>query len=239
MEIKEQHMKYAISEEYLQHTPILDKDHLLIISLVDELMSGHAGGDREFLQAAHQWLAQHLCPVYTLNERQPTSTTLGRGCGSCSQRMAVLEAVARAAGIGTRSRALWIDGQFWRSRFPQLQRFLPHRVLLAWPQFFIDGSWVGFEELYGPPQELAEHRSDGFTNATGETLFEAVQYTAVDWGGQTCSCAIGSACDLSHVVVADDGIFPSRDAVFDCYSLLLHRPGGCLFELTFGGRKAA
>lgn len=76
-------------------------------------------------------------------------------------------------------------------------------------------------------------------NATGETLFEAVRYTAVDWGGQTCSCAIGSSCDLSHVVVADDGIFSSRDAVFDRYGLLLHQPAGCLFELVFGGRKAA
>ncbi|GHO94119.1 hypothetical protein KSF_041670 [Reticulibacter mediterranei] len=232
-------MKYAMPEDYLQSTPILDKDHLLIVCLVNELIAEHAGGDREFLQAAHQWLAQHLRPVYTLNERQPASTTLARGCGSCSQRMAVLEAVARAAGIGTRSHALWIDGQFWRSRFQQLHRFLPQRVLLAWPEFFIDGSWVGFEELYGPLQELAEHRSDGFTNATGETLFEAVRYTAVDWSGQTCSCAIGSACDLSHVVMADGGIFSSRDAVFDRYGLLLHQPRGCLFELIFGGREAA
>jgi transglutaminase superfamily protein len=232
-------MRYVISEEYLQRTPILNKDHLLIISLVDELMTEHTGKDREFLQAAHQWLAQHLRPVYTLNERQPASTTLARGCGSCSQRMAVLEAVARAAGIATRSRALWIDGQFWRSRFPQLQRFLPQKVLLAWPEFFIDGSWVGFEELYGPLHALAEQRSDGFTNATGETLFEAVRYTAVDWSGKTCSCAIGSVCDLSHVVAADGGIFSSRDAVFDRYGLLLHQPGGCLFELLFGGHKAA
>ncbi len=232
-------MYHSISEDYVQRTPILNKDHALIVALVDELKAEHIGGDREFLQKAHQCLALHVQPVYTLNERQSASTTLARKRGSCSQRMAVLEAVARAAGIGTRSRALWIDGQFWRSRFPQLQRFLPQRILLAWPEFFIDGSWVGFEELYGPLQELAERRSDGFTNATGETLFEAVRYTAVDWSGQTCSCVSGSACDLSHVVVADDGIFPSRDAVFDHYGLLLHRPGGCLFELIFGGRKAA
>src|SRR5690349_8552356 len=219
MKEKERNMKYAISEDYLQRTPILDKDHVLIVDLVNALKAEHIGGDREFLQRAHQWLAQHVQPVYTLNERQPASTTLARKRGSCSQRMAVLEAVARSAGIGTRSRALWIDGQFWRYRFPQLQRFLPQRILLAWPEFFIDGSWVGFEELYGPLQALAERRSDGFTNATGETLFEAVRYTVVDWSGQTCSCVSGSACDLSHVVVADDGIFPSRDAIFDRYGL--------------------
>jgi hypothetical protein len=80
-------------------------------------------------------------------------------------------------------------------------------VLLAWPEFFIEGSWIGFEELYEPLDALAKRNRTGFTNATGETLFEAVSRTAVDWRGQTRTCAPGSSCDLSPFVVADDGIF--------------------------------
>jgi hypothetical protein len=152
--------------------------------------------------------------------------------------MAVLEAVARSAGIGTRSRALWIDGQFWAPRFPRLRYALPRRVLLAWPAFFLDGSWVDFAELYGSLPELAERSHDGFTNATSETLFEAVKRTAVDWFGQTRSLHTG-ACDLAAFVVADDGPFPSRDAVFEACGLLVHHPKGWLFEALFGGRNAA
>src|SRR5581483_11547498 len=98
-------------------------------------------------------------------------------------------------------------------------KMMPQKLLLAWPEFFIDGRWVGFEELYGSLHDLAERGGGGFTNSTSETLFDAVSRTAVDWRGQTCSCATGSMCDLSAFVVADDGVFPSRDAVFDHYGL--------------------
>jgi hypothetical protein len=232
-------MEDEVHEAHLRATGILDGDHPLIVRFAQELFAEHPEGGRIFLQAAHQQLSQRLRPVYTLNERQPASTTFTRGKGSCSQRMAVLEAVARAAGLATRSRALFLDGQFWSPRFQPLRRFLPQRVLLAWPEFFIEGRWVGFEELYGPLSELAERGGSGFTNAASETLFDAVSRTAVDWHGQTRSCATGAPCDLSMFVVADDGIFPSRDAVFDHYGLLLHQLGGCLFELIFGGHKAA
>jgi hypothetical protein len=50
---------------------------------------------------------------------------------------------------------------------------------------------------------------------------------------------MGASCNLSGFVVANDGIFPSRDAVFDRYGLFMHQPGGCIFELVFGGRKAS
>ena len=232
-------MAEAVQPEQLQPTALLDREHPLLLSFTHELLEACPQGGRSFLQAAHQRLSEQLRPVYTLNERQPASKTLRRGRGSCSQRMAVLEAVARAVGIATRSRALWIDGQFWSARFQRFRHFLPQRVLLAWPEFFIDGSWIGFEELYEPLDELAKRSRTGFTNATGETLFEAVSRTAVDWRGQTRTCAAGSCCDLSEFVVADDGIFLSRDAVFHHYGLLIHQPGGCLFEWLFGGRKAA
>jgi hypothetical protein len=231
-------MERRAGEDHLQPTPILNSTHPGIVRFTQEVLAEYPAGGRIFLQAAHQWLSEQLSAVYTLNERQPAAITLMRGCGSCSQRMAVLEAVARAAGIGTRSRALWIKGHFWSTRFGRLSPFLPQRVLLAWPEFFLDECWVGFEELYGPLDELADRSRTGFTNATGDTLFEAVSRTAVDWYGQTCS-GPSSSCNLSGFIIADDGVFSSRDAVFDHAGLLLHQPGGCLFELIFGGRKAA
>jgi hypothetical protein len=50
---------------------------------------------------------------------------------------------------------------------------------------------------------------------------------------------IYSACDLPGFVIADDGVFSSRDAIFDRYGLFLHQPGEWLFALISGGHKAA
>lgn len=132
-------MKRNTSTKYIQPTPILNNKHPLLAHFTPELLAECPSDDRTFLQMAHQRLSERLSPIYTLRERQSASTTLAQGCGSCSQRIAVLEAVARSAGIGTRSRALWIDGQFWSPRFPRLHCVLPQRVLLAWPEFFLDG----------------------------------------------------------------------------------------------------
>lgn len=232
-------MDEHLSARYLQPTPILNSHHPLLVQFTRHILAEHPTSERDFLQLAHQRLSEQLVPIYTLRERLPASTILARGSGSCSQRMAVLEAVARCAGIMTRSHALWIDGRFWSARFPRWRRVLPRRVLLAWPEFFLDGSWVDFAELYGPLAEMAENQREGFTNASGETLFEAVSRTAVDWYGQTCRVCTTASCDLSGFVIADGGIFPSRDAVFERYGLFLHQPGGCLFELLFGGQNAA
>ncbi|QBD80410.1 transglutaminase domain-containing protein [Ktedonosporobacter rubrisoli] len=232
-------MKSGAPTIYIQPTPILNSQHPLLARFTKELLAENPVDERTFLQMAHQRLSARLLPVYTLRERQPASITLARGCGSCSQRMAVLEAVARSAGIGTRSHALWLDGQFWSPRFLKLRHFLPRRVLLAWPEFFLDDGWIDFAALYGPLPELADHDHNGFTNAADETLFEAVSRTAVDWYGQTSCSATDASCNLSRFVLADEGIFPSRDAVFDTYGLFIHQPGGCLFELIFGGRKVA
>lgn len=232
-------MNEQSASSHLQPTPILDSTHPLLVRFTQRLLAEQPASERGFLQLAHQRLSEQLTPAYTLRERQAASTILARGSGSCSQRMAVLEAVARCAGVRTRSHALWIDGRFWSTRFPRWRCVLPRRVLLAWPEFFLDGRWIDFAELYGPLPELAERHQEGFTNATGETLFEAVSRTAVDWYGQTRCLSIAASCDLSGFVVADGGIFSSRDAVFDQYGLFLHQPGGCLFELLLGGQKAA
>ncbi len=111
-------MKRNTSTKYIQPAPILNNQHPLLAHFTRELLAECPPDDRTFVQMAHQRLSERLSPIYTLRERQSASTTLAQGCGSCSQRIAVLEAVARSAGIGTRSRALWIDGQFWSPRFP-------------------------------------------------------------------------------------------------------------------------
>lgn len=141
---------------------------------------------------------------------QPASRTLTRGRGSCSQRLAVLEAVARSADIATRSRGLLVDGSFWYPRFPRLRFAVPDTVVLAWPEFNLDGAWTSASDLFEPP-----HASPaGFTNADSETLFDALARGAVDWDGVTSSTGACSSCDLSAAVLEDLGRYDSRDELF-------------------------
>ncbi|MGW4799103.1 transglutaminase domain-containing protein [Nonomuraea sp. NPDC004297] len=93
-------------------TPILDWRH----PLVQELSAEAHGSERALLTAAHRLITTRVRPVYAMNEKQPASTTLRLGRGSCSQRLALLEAVARARGIPTRVRGLLLDGRFWQPR---------------------------------------------------------------------------------------------------------------------------
>jgi hypothetical protein len=51
------------------------------------------------------------------------------------------------------------------------------------PQFAIDGDWCGVEEIYGSLQPRASATMP-FAN-DGETLFEAVRSTAVDFEGKS------------------------------------------------------
>lgn len=121
-----------------------------------------------FLRAAHEAISSRIVPIYTVKERQPMSSTIDKARGSCSQRLACLEGLARSRGIGARVRALWVFGRFWNNRFPPARWFIPGKVLLAWPQFAIDSDWCGVEEIYGS----LEQRAPGaipFAN-DGETL---------------------------------------------------------------------
>ncbi|MEU8402877.1 transglutaminase domain-containing protein [Nonomuraea sp. NPDC048892] len=186
-------------------TPILDWRHPRVLELLDEARDLDG---RAFLIAAHRLVAARVRPVYAMNERRRISTTLRLGQGSCSQRLALLEGLARGHGIPTRVRGLLLDGRFWHSRFPRLRALIPRQVILAWPEFLLDDRWVPVSELYG---DLSVLRAGGrFTNTAGETLFDAVARTAVDWDGATCS-----ACDLSGHVRADLGLYDSRDKLFD------------------------
>jgi hypothetical protein len=222
----------------LKGTAILDIDHEEVRSLARMLARPNLSG-RDVLQSAHLRLSGTVRPVYSVNEWQPVSKTLQKKQGSCSQRMACLEAVARAAGIPTRVRALHISGSFWYPRFRLSRPFIPKRILLVWPQFFLRGKWLDLDELYAPMAELTAAASHGLRN-DGESLFEAVQKTPVDFFGKTC----GLACarpehDLSRFVLDDAGFFDTRDEAFEHFGSFQHTMRGRMFELIFGGRKSS
>lgn len=179
-------------------TPILDYRSSVVRRFTEKIRPAD-NSDVGFLRAAHGAVATAVRPVYTVRERQPVSRTIFLRRGSCSQRMACLEAAARAVGISTRVRALWVSGHFWSNRFPVMRVFIPRRVLLAWPQFNVEDRWVGVEEIFGAVRERAS-RATAFAN-DGETLFEAVQSTVIDFDGRTRECSTG--CDLSRFITED------------------------------------
>lgn len=204
-----------------------------LLTVLADSIAPQDGSPVGFLDAAHARIAHEIQPVYTVKERQPVSATVVKKRGSCSQRLACLEALARSRQIGTRVRAFWVSGRFWNNRFPTARLFIPHRVLLAWPEFFVAGSWRGIEELYGP---LESRGMDAVPFASdGETLFEAVRSTApVDFEGKTRKCS--TSCDLSKFVVAHGGVFDARDDLFDELGSFEDTWKGKAFELLYGGR---
>ncbi|MGJ6966786.1 transglutaminase domain-containing protein [Streptosporangium sp. G11] len=218
-------------EAELAATPILDWGHPRVLELAAEARHGNTGMDQDLLVAAHRLIAARVRPVYAMNDAQPVSRTLLAERGSCSQRLAVLEAVGRACGIAGRVRGLLVSGRFWHPRFPRLRTLIPHQVVLAWPEFLLDGQWVTVSELYGDLSTL--QKEEGFTNIGGETLFDAVARTAVDWDGVTCS-----SCDLSGHVLADLGYFSSRDALFLEHGQTLCLPVRITADLIMGRRAA-
>lgn len=224
----------------LAPTPILDFDRAPFPLLAAQLRPA-GESPRAVVQAAHRYLMQAVRPVYTVDELVPASRVLARRRGSCSQRMACLEALARASGVATRVRALWVDGRFWYPRFRLARPFIPRRILLTWPQFSLDGCWVDFDELHGSTAELVARTDRGFAN-DGETLFDAVSHSAVDWFGKSQDCGVAcsvATVDLSRFILADEGVFATRDAAFARFGALQHSWRGRAFELIFGGRKSA
>lgn len=223
---------------YTLATPLLDFGHPTLQLEIQQLRTW-APTPRNFLIAAHRRISRQVCPIYTVDEKQPTSVTWDKGAGSCSQRLALLESFARAAGIGTRVRALWIDGRFWYPRFqPPLRWMIPSRLLLAWPQFWLEEGWVDTDELFASSHELAARAEQPFTNS-GETLFEAIEHTAVDFFGKTKSCGlacISTPLDLSGYLREDGGIFDSRDVLFGRLGTFGETPRGLIFERIFGGK---
>ncbi|MFF8287609.1 transglutaminase domain-containing protein [Streptomyces sp. NPDC016309] len=214
-------------------TRILDWRHAGIRRLLEDARGAAAGsGQRPVLLAAHRLIGERVRPVYAMDDTRPASRTLARGRGSCSQRLAVLEAVARAAGVPTRVRGLLVDGTFWYPRFPRLRPLVPDAVVLAWPEFRLDGAWVNVSELYGPLDELGARDPRGFTNSGPQTLFEALSSTAVDWDGSVCGADGCASYDLSAMLRRDLGRFSSRDELFAVHGQTLCLPariaGGAL-----------
>lgn len=192
-------------------TPALDWQAAPVWDLAAEVASSGETG-LALLQLAHRLIAERVRPVYSLDDLQPASRTLRLGRGSCSQRFAVLEAVARANQVPTRSRGLVVDGRFWYPRFPMLRWAVPDLVLLAWPEFQVSEEWVSASDLYG--RISAGEVLKPFTNRGGETLFDAVAVSVVDWEGATSAPGTCSMCDMSGHVRHDLGTFESRDALF-------------------------
>lgn len=202
----------------IEPTPILDHTSETISQLAERSHHSAATDDGTgILETAHSIISEEVRPVYALEERTPTSRTLSRGFGSCSQRLAVLESAARAIGIATRVHALLIDRSFWYPRFPTARFVLPDQILLAWPEFRIN-TWKPASELFG---SIGCRGRASFTNSGSETLFEAVGRCAVDWDGREQ----GGAHDLSRFIRVDHGYFTNRDDAFaELGQTLCHPP---------------
>jgi hypothetical protein len=216
----------------LAPTAILNYSHTDVQTVVGQLGQLRPPA-RAFVQAAHGHISDVVRPVYSIDEFKPASETLRTKEGSCGQRMACLEALCRGYGIPTRVRALWLDRRFWYSRLPLLRFFLPERTLMPWPQFQVEGQWIDFDEIYGSTAELAARASHPFTNK-GESMFDAVQNTPVDFLGKSKQCGCPSF-DLSGFVVGDDGIFDTRDELVTKFE---HQSwfGSLMFSAIYGGR---
>ncbi|MDO5053231.1 MAG: transglutaminase domain-containing protein [Pseudoclavibacter sp.] len=161
------------------------------------------------MRRAHAEVRLRVRAAYGLEERRPASRTLRLGRGSCSQRLAVLEALARAAGIASRSRGLLVDGSFWAARFPALRPVLPELVLLAWPEFRAGPAadpWQDAADLFP-----ADGDAEPFGNDGPETLFEAIGRGAAEWRARPGCARTG----LAGAVRRDLGLFGSRDELFD------------------------
>lgn len=183
------------------------------------------------LQQAHTAIAVATRGVYALDELRPASSTLRRGMGSCSQRLAVLEAVAREQGIATRARGLLVDGDFWARRFGVLAPVVPDLVLIAWPEFRLRGAWLTASRLFPRGTDGAP-----FTNEGSETLFDAIGRGAASW---TPDAKPGDG--PARFLRRDLGVFDSRDELFASYGQNLPGPVralvGPVFRLWSAGSR--
>ncbi|PYQ26922.1 MAG: hypothetical protein DMF56_22360 [Acidobacteria bacterium] len=223
------------NEQNLAATRILDYGDAGVQQLAQKLRREGAT-PRQLVQGVHTWLMAGLFAVYSIDDGRPVSESVRRRDGSCAQRMACVEALARAYGIPTRVRALWLDHSFWFHRLPLLRFVLPKRTLMPWPQFYLDGAWVDFDEIYGPIAELAQRSvaDHVFTNR-GQSLFDAVSNTAIDFFGRLRATPFARF-DLSNFVVADGGTFDTRDELMARLEPKRSPLGRLIFRVLYGGR---
>jgi hypothetical protein len=219
----------------LSATAILDYQHPAVATMLSRIGVSHFS-QAEFVMSAHGTLGETMGAVYSIDDTRPASRTIELNEGSCAQRMACLETLARGYRIATRVRALWLFRAFWFSRLPLLKSVLPARMLMPWPQFYIDGRWVDFDEVYGPIAEIAEHAAYAhpFTNA-GESLFDAVRHTPVDFFGKLKATPFARY-DLSAFVAEDTGFFDTRDELMRVPGAQNSKIGKLIFDVLYGGR---
>jgi hypothetical protein len=215
-----------MADATLTPTLILDYESVALQQILVRLTEDHPT-PTQFVQKAHQHLSDVMRPIYSVAETQPASKTVQLNGGSCSQRMACLEALARAYGIRTRVRGLWLTKAFWKERLPLLQPIMP-KTLMPWPQFWLEGRWVDFDEIYDTIDDLARHVTHPFTNA-GASLFDAIRTQPVDLRGKS------STCSLTRFVVSDSGFFDTRDELLEKLDDRT-RVGTFVFNLVYGGR---
>ncbi|MFD6415347.1 hypothetical protein [Streptomyces sp. NPDC060194] len=140
--------------------------------------------------------------------------------------------------VPTRVRGLVVDGRFWYPRFPRMRRVVPAEVVLAWPEFRVDGRWLSVSELFASAGAGRAGEDGGFSDTGPETLFEAVSRTAVDWDGTAVCPASAGPCDLSAHLLVDLGRFDSRDELFDRHGQTLCRAARLLAGPVPGRRTA-
>ncbi|WP_336923196.1 transglutaminase domain-containing protein [Aquipuribacter sp. SD81] len=215
-------------------TRVLDHDSTEVRALLAECLASAPAADvTGVLRVAHAAIASRVRPVYAVDDLQAASRTLRLGRGSCSQRLALLEAVARSAGVPTRSRGLLLDGRFWYPRFPGLRGVVPDEVVLAWPELRVDGTWLDLSAvLSGPGGSAGGDDGRPFTNAGEETLFEAVGRGGARWDEAPGSASdahdephVGcDTCSLSRWVLAELGRYDTREELFAVHGQTLCWP---------------
>ena len=219
-------------------TPILDWGNDDVARLYDDIAGGAIQSAQEFLVSAHRSVGARIRAVYGLDDRQPVSVTLSRGRGSCSQRLAVVEALARRHGTATRVRGLVLRGEFWYPRFRHLHAVIPKSVLLAWPEFLVDERWRDISEIVSPPAlpgVSTVSSVEPFTNAGAETLFDAIGRAPISWGkAVSCDCL-----DFSEFVDRDLGTFESRDELFEKFGQTMSTPVRVLLDPAFRNWSAS
>lgn len=224
--------------EYLKTTTILDYNSSNVEKFYDRI---RIFDGIEFLQKAHELISSSISPVYTIKDLQPVSVTLEKQSGSCSQRMALLEALARKKGIPTSVKGIFLKGDFWFPRFKFTKFFIPGKILIAWSRFNLNNEWKEFDELYKSTEDFVGESNPRFTN-DAETMFEAVKEKFVDLQGKTKKCGVtcaGENPDLSEYFISETEIFNSRDELFKRYGTLQNTFTGKVFEMIYGGRKSA
>ena len=210
----------------LQATPILNFDSPEVQGVLRPLSEG-SPTPRAFVQRAHLHLSDVMRPIYSVADKQPASETIRLNGGSCAQRMACLEALARGYGIRTRVRGLWLTKKFWKARLPLLQPIMP-KTLMPWPQFWLEDRWVDFEEIFDTIGDLSTQVTHPFTNA-GASLFDAVRSQPVDLLGKSPQFS------LQQYVNSDAGFFDTRDELME---KLDDRTwiGTLVFNTLYGGK---